>query len=89
MNKQELIDAVAESAGVPRADASRYLDALLETITDQLKGDNEVRIPGFGKFYARRREARQGRNPQTGQPMTIPASKTPSFSAGSALKNSL
>lgn len=89
MNKQELTNAVAESAGIPRAEASRSLEALLEAITNQLKGDNEVRITGFGKFYARRREAREGRNPRTGQLMTIPASKVPSFSAGSALKNSL
>ncbi len=89
MNKSELVDKVAEEAGVSQADAARHLEAVIEIVTGALKQGDEVQITGFGKFYANERAAREGRNPRTGEAMTIPAARVPSFSAGSALKKAL
>lgn len=89
MNKQELVEAIAKQSGHSNAEASRYLEAIIEAVEEDLKRDEEIRITGFGKFSVRERSAREGRNPQTGEPMTIPASKTPAFSAGNALKKAI
>ena len=89
MNKTELIEAIAERAGVPKSEAQKYYNAFEEVVTEALKGDDEVQVTGFGKFYVREQKAREGRNPQTGEKMRIPAQKVPSFSAGNTLKESV
>jgi len=71
------------------SESQRYLDALITVVEDALKGGEEVQITGFGKFYLQERKAREGRNPQTGKKMRIPASKVPSFSAGNIFKESI
>ncbi len=89
MKKTELIEAIAERADAPKSQAQKYFDAFEEVVTDALKGGNEVQITGFGKFYVREQKARDGRNPQTGEKMKIPASKVPAFKAGKSLKDSI
>lgn len=89
MNKSELIDAVAASADIPKATASRALDAVIETITATMKAGDAVTLIGFGTFAVTDRPARTGRNPQTGASMEIAASKKPGFKAGKALKEAL
>jgi DNA-binding protein HU-beta len=86
LKKTELIEAIAERADVPKSQAQKYFDAFEEVVTDTLKGGNEVQITGFGKFYVREQKARDGRNPQTGEKMRIPAQKVPTFSAGNSLR---
>jgi DNA-binding protein HU-beta len=87
MNKTELIDHVAAGAQVSKADASRVFNALIDTITDSLGKGEAVTIVGFGTFKVADRAERSGRNPQTGAAITIPAQKTPRFSAGKQLKD--
>lgn len=89
MNKQELIDAVAESADLSKAAAARAIDAMTEAVTSALKQGDSVSLVGFGSFVVKDRPARTGRNPQTGQPIDIAAAKVPSFKAGKALKDSV
>jgi len=89
VNKQELIDAVAESADLPKASATRALDAVIESITGALKKGDSVSLVGFGSFNIKARLARVGRNPQTGAAINIPAANVPSFKAGKALKDSV
>lgn len=89
MNKSELIDAVAGSTSLSKADAGRALESVLETIKSTLKSGEKVTIPGFGTFEARQRNARTGRNPQTGETIQIAASKTPGFKAGKQFKDAL
>jgi DNA-binding protein HU-beta len=89
MNKAELIDAVANAADISKAAASRSVDTVLEVITDALKNGNSVTLVGFGTFSTRRREARTGRNPRTGEPIQIGASNLAVFKAGKALKDAL
>jgi DNA-binding protein HU-beta len=89
MNQTELIAAVAERAGLTKADAGKALEALIGSITDALKRGDEVRIAGFGTFGISERGERQGRNPQTGAPITIAASKAARFTAGKAVKDAL
>lgn len=89
MNKQELIEAIAKKTEHSSAESSKYLGAMIEAIEEDLKRGEEIRVTGFGKFSVRQRVTREGRNPQTGQSMTIPASKTPGFSAGNSLKNAI
>ena len=89
MNKTELIERIAQEAGVPEVEAQRHFGAFERVVTEALKGGEEVRITGFGKFYAREQKAREGRNPQTGEKMQIKASRTPAFSAGNALKEAI
>jgi DNA-binding protein HU-beta len=74
MNKAELIDAVADAADISKAAAGRSVDTVLEVITESLKKGNAVTLVGFGTFNTRRREARTGRNPRTGEPIQIAAS---------------
>ena len=89
MNKQELIDNIASSADITKADAGRGLDAVLDSITGALKGGDSVVLVGFGTFSVRDRAARTGRNPQTGAEIQIAAAKVPGFKAGKALKDAV
>lgn len=89
MNKSELIDAVAASADLSKADASKAVDAFMDSVTGALKRGEEVTLVGFGTFTVRDRAARTGRNPRTGESIQIPASKMPGFKAGKALKDSV
>ncbi len=89
MNKAELIDAVADAADISKAAAARSVDTVLEVITESLKNGNSVTLVGFGTFNIRRREARTGRNPRTGEPLQIKASNLAVFKAGKALKDAL
>ncbi len=89
MNKAELIDAVADAADISKAAAARSVDTVLEVITESLKNGNAVTLVGFGTFSSRRREARTGRNPRTGEPIQIKASNLAVFKAGKGLKEAL
>jgi DNA-binding protein HU-beta len=89
VNKSELIDAVAETADLPKAAAARAIDAMTDAITSSLKSGNSVALVGFGPFNIKDRPARTGRNPQTGAPIQIKAARVPSFKAGKGLKDSV
>lgn len=89
MNKSELIDAVAETADLSKASATRALDSIVDTVTASLQKGEPVVLVGFGTFQVKDRAARTGRNPQTGAPIEIKAAKVPSFKAGKALKDAL
>ena len=89
MNKSELIDAVAASADISKAQAGRALDAVLGTVTETLAKGEQVVLVGFGSFSVKERAARTGRNPQTGEPIDIAAATIPSFKAGKALKDAV
>ena len=89
MNKQELIDNIASSADITKADAGRALDSVLDSITGALKKGESVVLVGFGSFNVRQRKARTGRNPQTGAEIHIAAANVPSFKAGKALKGAV
>ena len=89
MNKTELIAAAAESTGLTKKDTEKVLNAALESIAAALAQGDKVQISGFGSFEVKEREARVGRNPQTGEAMEIAASKAPSFKASKTLKDAL
>jgi DNA-binding protein HU-beta len=89
MNKSDLVDAIADAAGLSKADAGRALDATVDTITSALKSGQSVSLVGFGTFTVRDRAARTGRNPRTGETIQIAASKNPAFKAGKALKDAV
>ena len=89
MNKTQLIDAIAKDSGLSRADSARAIDSLVTTVQKTLKKGDDVALTGFGKFSVVKRGARTGRNPQTGQPMKIKASKTPKFTAGATFKTAV
>lgn len=89
MNKTELIAAMADQAEISRKDAEKALKAFVDVVSDELKKDGKVQLVGFGTFEVSKRAAREGRNPQSGAVMQIPASKAPKFKAGKALKDSL
>ena len=89
MNKTELIDAVADEAEVSKAEAGRAVDAVISSITKALKMGDSVTLVGFGTFQVRKRAARTGRNPKTGDTIKIKASKNPAFKAGKALKDAV
>ncbi|MEM7461986.1 MAG: HU family DNA-binding protein [Pseudomonadota bacterium] len=89
MNKNELIAAVADRSGLTKAQASDALEATLELITGSLKGGGEVRLLGFGNFVVADRKATTARNPQTGATIQVPASKSPKFKPGKALKDAV
>jgi DNA-binding protein HU-beta len=89
VNKSELVESVAERAGVDRRSAEGVLNAFFETVQSEAKGGGSVSWPGFGKFSTSQRGARTGRNPQTGAPVKIAASTAMKFSASSALKDFL
>ena len=86
MNKTDLIASVAEKAGISKKDADKSVAAFMDAVTGALKKGDKVQLVGFGTFEVRNRAARKGRNPQTKQEITIPASKLPVFKAGKALK---
>lgn len=86
MNKGELVDAIAEKASVTKKEADSVLSAALETIMEAVSSDDKVTLVGFGSFEPRQRKAREGRNPKTGEAMTIPATVVPAFSAGKLFK---
>lgn len=89
MNKAELIDSISEKCGLSKADAGRALNATIDSITDSLKSGGEVVLVGFGSFTVKERAARTGRNPKTGEPLEIAASKIPSFKPGKPLKDAV
>lgn len=89
MNKTDLIEAIASNASLSKADAGRALDAIINSVTDTLRSGDQVTLTGFGTFIVRERSARTGRNPQTGDPISIKAAKVPSFRAGKALKDAV
>ena len=89
MNKNELVDAVANSTGLKKQEAEKAVDAVFDSITGELKKGSEVRLVGFGTFNVRKRAASLGRNPRTGEPLKIPASKQPKFKAGKGLKDAV
>jgi DNA-binding protein HU-beta len=89
MNKGDLIETVAEQAGLSKADAGRAVDAIVESITDALKKGSQVSLVGFGTFSVKKRAARTGRNPRTGETIQIKASNVPGFKAGKALKDAV
>ena len=89
MNKTELIAAMAEQAQISKKDAEAALKAFTDVVASELKANGKVQLVGFGTFEVSERAAREGRNPQTGETMTIAASKAPKFKAGKALKDML
>ena len=86
MNKAELINAISEKAEKSKTSSEKFLDALTETISEELTKGNKVQLVGFGSFEVRARAARKGHNPQTNQEIRIPACKAPVFKAGKLLK---
>ncbi len=89
MNKTELVAAMADAAGLSKKDTEKALKAFTDVVADELKKGGKVQLVGFGTFEVSERAAREGRNPQSGAVMKIPASKAPKFKAGKALKDSL
>ncbi|HEY7003835.1 MAG TPA: HU family DNA-binding protein [Gaiellaceae bacterium] len=89
MTKAEFTDKVASKSGLSKRDATKAVDAFLDSITECLRNGEQVSFTGFGKFSPQHRKERQGVNPRTGEKVTIPAARVPKFSAGSQLKQAL
>ena len=89
MNKTELIAAVAENVGMSKKDVDAVVNAVIDTIVEEVAKEEKVQIVGFGTFEVRSRSERQGRDPRTNSPITIPASKVPAFKAGKAFKDAM
>lgn len=89
MNKSELIDAIAQSAELTKADAGRALDGFIKAVEDALKAGDSVTLVGFGTFAVKERAERKGRNPQTGEEITIKAAKIPAFKVGKSFKDAV
>ena len=89
VNKNDLVAHVADAADLSKADATKAVDAIFDGITAALKSGDEVRLVGFGTFLVSAREASEGRNPRTGDKISIPASKQPKFKAGKGLKDAV
>ncbi|MBQ8849960.1 MAG: HU family DNA-binding protein [Clostridia bacterium] len=89
MNKTQFVEAVAQKSGMNKREAEAAVNAMTAVIADTLKAGEKVQLIGFGTFEVKTRAERTGRNPKTGEAITIAASKTPSFSAGKALKDSI
>ena len=87
MTKSELVDQVADRAGLTKQDAGKAVDAVLATVENALRRGSEVSVSGFGKFHVSQRGARQGVNPRTGERITIAGGRVPKFSAGAGLKS--
>ena len=87
MTKTELIENVAQAADITKKEAAQAVNVVLDTIEKALKNEDSVALPGFGTFSVRERSERKGRNPQTGEEITIPAGKAVRFKAGKNLKN--
>ncbi len=89
MNKTDLIRNMATKSGLTKGETARALEAFIETVTETLKGGENVALVGFGDFHVSERAAREGRNPQTGDVIQIAATKTPAFKAGKQLKDAV
>ncbi|HKJ29665.1 MAG TPA: HU family DNA-binding protein [Desulfuromonadales bacterium] len=89
MTKADLVNSIAEKAGLSKADAEKALKAFTDAVTDALKAGEKVSLVGFGTFSVGDRAARTGQNPQTGAKIEIPAAKVPKFKAGKALKDAI
>ncbi len=89
MTKTQMVEALAERADLTKRAADDALNALLDIISERLALGEKVTLTGFGTFMVRHRAARMGRNPQTGEPIHIPAQETPAFRAGSSLKDAV
>jgi DNA-binding protein HU-beta len=89
MNKGDLIEVVSDDAGLSKAEAARAVDSVISAISNALKGGKQVSLVGFGTFTVKKRAARTGRNPRTGEAIQIRASKVPGFRAGKALKDAV
>ncbi len=89
MNKSDLVQSVADNAGISKADSTKAVDAVFDCITTSLKSGDEVRVVGFGTFSVSHRAATTGRNPQTGETIQIAASMQPKFKAGKTLKDAV
>jgi len=89
MNKSELVAAVAEKASLSKSDAASAVDAVFDTVQDELKKGGDIRLVGFGNFSVSRREASVGRNVSTGEKVNIPARNVPKFTAGKGLKDAV
>ncbi|NLU51174.1 MAG: HU family DNA-binding protein [Syntrophomonadaceae bacterium] len=89
MNKTDLVGQVAVKADMPKKDVEKVINALFTTIESSLKEGDKVQLIGFGTFEIRERQARKGRNPQTGEEIEIPATRVPAFKAGKALKDAV
>lgn len=89
MNKTELVERIARDSSVNKVQAKAVYDSIVETIKTELQAGGSVVLPGFGTFEVRNRAPREGRNPQTGEPIQIKASKLPAFKAGKTLKDAL
>jgi DNA-binding protein HU-beta len=89
MNRGEFVAAIADQSGLTKADADRALEAMFKTVKKALKSGDSVSLVGFGTFVVRKRAARTGRNPRTGDTIKIKASKVPAFKAGKALKDAV
>jgi DNA-binding protein HU-beta len=89
MNKEQLVERVADKTGATKKDALEVVNTALDFITGSLKKGEKVTLVGFGTFLVRRRKAREGRNPQTGAKIKIPAKKVPAFTAGKELKSAV
>ena len=89
MNKTEFINAVAEKEGIEKKCAEKAVNAVFATIAQELAKGEKIQLVGFGTFEIRERAEKQGRNPRTGETMTVPASKVPAFKAGKALKDAV
>lgn len=89
MNKAELVTAIAEKSELSKKDAEKALKAFTDVVAEELKKGNKIQLVGFGTFEVAKRAAREGRNPQTGKAMKIPASSAPKFKAGKALKDEI
>ena len=87
MNQTELIAAVAEKAEISKKDAEKAVKAFTDVVSEELVNGGKIQLVGFGTFEVSERPAREGRNPRTGETMTIAATKTPKFKVGKALKD--
>ena len=89
MKKSDLIAKIADKAGLTKKDAEKALNAFIDTVTDALAADDKIALVGFGTFETKKRAARKGKNPRTGEIIDIPAAKVPAFKAGQGLKNAI
>lgn len=89
MNKEELINSVADKTQLSKGDAAKAVNAVVQSITEALSAGDQITLVGFGSFAVKERAAREGRNPQTGKPISIAAAKIPGFKAGKALKDAV
>ena len=89
MNKSDLVNAIAKNEGIEKKCAEKAVNAVFATIADALAKGEKIQLVGFGTFEIRERAEKQGRNPRTGETMTVPASKVPAFKAGKALKDAV